>query len=165
MKKTAGQLVADHNIKNIGLEDDVIEYRRMMEPSIIADIHATIAKALKCPVYDNKDFYIVLLMNTERMLGALQFRTFARRSCPTPVYQQGVWKYHYASGTLEFLWSIPDQVLYWHVYHNAPKYLKDKECYEMARTVCMMESGELLEWVIKENGEKPDVIISVKEAA
>jgi hypothetical protein len=39
----------------------------------------------------------------------------------------------------------------------------DKECADLAKFVILMESGELLEWVKKENGEKRDAVIKIQE--
>lgn len=161
-KKSYGQLVNEHWAKKHTNDDDVIEYRRMMEPEILKNIHDTVAKALKQELYRNKDFYIVLLMKTERMGGVPRTFVLARRSCPTATYQQSVWKYHYISGELEFMWCIPDQVLYWHIIRNSHKYLSDPETQGIAKFCILMESGELEDWIIKENGEKPDALIQYK---
>jgi hypothetical protein len=104
----------------------------------------------------------VLAMKTERVGGVPRTWVFARQSCPTPTYQQSVWKCHHQTGALEYLWCIPDQVLYWHVIHNAHKYINDAETAGMAKFCLLMESNELIEWVIKENGEKPDGVIQYK---
>jgi len=164
MKKTYGQHVFEHFSKTHEVEDDVIEYRRQMEPAIMRNIHETVANAKDKDLYSNHDFYVVLLMKTERIGGATRTFTLARRSCPTATYQQSVFKYHHVTGDLEFLWCIPDQVLYWHVIRNAGKYLADKETKGMAQFCLLMESGELMQWIVKENGEKPDGIIVYKDA-
>lgn len=161
VKKTAGQVILDHNLKNYDLESDIIEYRRCMEPGIIDQIYDTARKSAKNDLYLHKDFYIVLITTNDRVLRMPKVITLARRSCPTPVYKQSVWKYHHFSDSLEFLWSIPDMLLYYHILKNKQKYLQDKECSELAKFVLLMESGELLEWVKKENGEKVDAIIRV----
>ena len=44
------------------------------------------------------------------------------------------------------------------------QYLNRKETNRLAQFVLMMESGSLLEWVKKENGELADAIISVKKS-
>lgn len=162
-KKTYGEQVLEHWGKKHENEDDVIEYRRKMELEIIRNIQETVTRSKDQDIYKNKDFYIVLLMKTERVGGVPRTFVMARRSCPTAVYQQSVWKYHNVTGDLEFLWCIPDQVLYWHVIRNAGKYLADKETAGMAKFCLLMESGELMQWIIKENGEKPDGIIVYKE--
>ena len=160
-KKTYGETIIDHQGKNLTLDDDIIEYRRQMEPSILKDIAETAAKAQQNDLYRNKDFYIVMLIKKERIGQVPRTYIFARRSCPSPIYKQSVWKYRRNSDQLEFLWSIPDSLLYHHIMENLTKYLADKECSDLAKFVLLMESGELLEWVKKENGEKRDAVIKI----
>ena len=62
--------------------------------------------------YCGKDFYIVLITIIDRVLRQPRIIPLARKSCPTPVYKQSVWKYKHTSAYLEFLWSIPDSILY-----------------------------------------------------
>lgn len=160
-KDTYGSIMTRHNARELSLEDDVIEYRKAMEPDIVKNIENTVQNALREPQYSGKDFYIVLLMKVERIGGAPRTLVLARQSCPTPVYKQSVWKYHRASGSLEFLWSIPDGITYYHILRNKDKFLLDKELSQLTQFVLLMESGELLEWVKKENGEKIDAVIKI----
>lgn len=161
-RETYGKIVYEHMGKH-ALEDDVIEYRRLMEPEVLHKIDVAIRQALNHPVYDNKDFYIVLLFKVERIGQAPRTFALARQSCPTPVYKQAVWKYHRSSGDLQFLWSIPDAILYHHICNNPAQYLADKETEHIAKFVLLMESGELLEWVKKENGGKKDAVIKINQ--
>lgn len=162
-KKTYGQTIVDHREKNLTLDDDVIEYRQEMEPGIMRDIEQTAKKAKNTALYKGRDFYIVLLIKVERIGQAPRTLTFARRSCPTPTYKQSVWKYKTVSDTVEYMWTIPDAILYHHILRNSQKYLMDKECADLAKFVLLMESGELLDWVKKENGEKIDAVIKNNE--
>jgi hypothetical protein len=161
MKKTVGQQVQEHNDKNIPLEDNVREYTNEMVPLLLQIIYEAIDKALTSPLYHHKNFYIVLVKNVDRVLGQPKFQCWARRSCPTPVYKQDVFKYHYLSGDLEFMWTIPASARYWDILKNKDKYLQNKETRRLARFVLMMESGELLDFAKKENGELPDAIITI----
>jgi hypothetical protein len=52
--------------------------------------------------------------------------------------------------------------LYYHIINNQLKYLNDKETAELAKFVILMERGELLQWVKKENGEKIDAVFGSK---
>lgn len=160
-KKAAGQQILEHDSLKLDLDDDISEYRKAMEPDIMARIYDTANKAKGQNGYTNTDFYIVLITTVDRVLRQPKVISLARKSCPTPVYKQSVWKYHNFSDTLEFLWSIPDQILYYHILHNKDKYLLDKETQDIAKFVVLMESGDLLEWVKKENGEKKDAVIKI----
>lgn len=163
MKKKFGTQILEHQSKQLTMDDDVIEYRRQMEGDIMANVHNAALQAKEQPLYKNRDFYVVLLILKERFADTPITKALARRSCPTPVYKQSVWKYYHVSGTLEFLWVIPDAVLYHHILKNTPKYLDDKETKQLAQYVILMESGELLDWVKKENGEKVDAVIKINK--
>lgn len=159
--KKAGQIILEHDQQRLDMEDDITEYRRSMEPEIMQMIIKTAENVKDQEFYYNEDFYIVLLQTVDPVLKQPKNIVLARKSCPTPVYKQSVWKYHTLTDHLEFMWSIPDVLLYYHIVHNASKYLQDKETKELAQFVILMESGELLEWVKKENGEKVDAVIKI----
>jgi hypothetical protein len=162
-KKLAGQKILEHDTLALDFEDDIVEYRRAMEPDIMDSIYKAVDKSRFTDGYYNKDFYVVLITTGDRVLRQPKIISLVRKSCPTPVYKQSVWKYINATGKLEFLWSIPDAILYYHILKNQDKYLLDKETMDLARFVILMESGELLEWVKKENGEKIDAVITINK--
>ena len=58
----------------------------------------------------DKDFYVVVLFKKERLLhNVVRQYFFPRISCPTPEYDQVVYKYHRERDELEFLWVVPDK--------------------------------------------------------
>ena len=162
-KKLAGQVIHEHDSLALDFEADLIEYRQAMEPDIMMRLNNTVEKTKHQEGYCNKDFYVVLITVADRVLRQPKIITLARKSCPTPVYKQSVWKYRTESGRLEFLWSIPDAILYYHILRNQLKYVNDKETAELAKFVILMENGELLQWVKKENGEKIDAVIKIEK--
>ncbi len=160
-KKTYGQVMNDHWSKEHTAEDNVREYSREIGKDVIKDIYRVIEESKNIDLYKNKDFYIVLGSKIQKFGQAFEPLVWARRSCPTPVYSQCVWKYHHLSGALEFIFNIPDRFRYYDMVKNSSKYLKgSKDESEQCKTVLLMESGELLTWVKKQNGEKIDAIIS-----
>lgn len=162
-KKTYGEIIKEHSLKNLTLEDDVIEYRKQMEPDVLKKIYAAAAQAKHHPAYSGKDFYISLHWIIERLGQGFKPLPIARRSCPTPVYKQTVWKYRTDSDDLELLWTIPTQETYYGILRNQIHYLSDPETQFSAQCVILMESGELLKWVKKENGNKPDGVIKINQ--
>ena len=162
-KKKAGQIILEHDAKSLDLESDIIDYRRTMEPDIIRYLRDTANRAKDAEGYRGKDFYIVLLTTNDRVLRQPKLTYLARKSCPTPVYKQSVWKYKNSTGELDFLWAIPDSILYHHILRNQTQCLNDKETAQLAQFVILMENGELLKWVKKENGEKIDAVIRINK--
>ncbi len=162
-KKLAGQVVLEHDALALDFDADIIEYRRAMEPDIIGRLRDTANKSKNQDGYRGKDFYIVLITTIDPILRQPKLIALARKSCPTPVYKQSVWKYKNSSGELEFIWSIPDAILYYHILRNQSKYLTDKDTADLAKFVILMESGDLLRWVKKENGEKIDAVIKINK--
>ena len=160
MNNNYGSTVHKINTTEV-MEDDVIEYRRQIEKDIIKRKADLIVETKNSTRYRGKDFYICLLTKIERIGQQPQFILLARLSCPTPTYKQTVWKYNHVSDSEEFVWTIPDAILYYHVLKNAHKYLIDPETKELAQFVTLMESGEMEKWVIKENGNLKDAIIKI----
>lgn len=161
--KTVGQQVQENNDKRQQLDDDVREYSKAMAPDWLKLIDEAITLALNHDIYRNRDFYLELVKKNNHLLGMPDFKVNVFRACPTPRYRQDIFKYHYQSGALEFLWCIPGAMRYWNIVHNAKEYLMNKETKRLAQFVLSMQSGELEKWVDKENGNKPNATLSIKK--
>lgn len=70
--------------------------------------------------FDKQDFYVVVLTKRERLMDKL-FRLYyaARHSCPTPEYDQSVYRFSAKDEHLSFLWTIPDKETCFHLRDNA----------------------------------------------
>ncbi len=56
------------------------------------------------------DFFIVVLQKKEKILENVVRNQFLyRRSCPTPTYNQSVFRYLFKDDELEYIWSLPDK--------------------------------------------------------
>lgn len=56
------------------------------------------------------DFFVVALLKKEKLLeNVLRNYFIATKDCPTPTYDQTVYRYNYSKGDIEFLWVIPDR--------------------------------------------------------
>jgi hypothetical protein len=116
----------------------------------------TIEKArLKYPA----DFFIVVLSKLERALS-LDGRPFIRRLiadtavCPSPFYDQVVYKYHRNAEDLQFLWSIPDPETCSYLENHSS--MIPKEEYQLLDFVQRYHNGSLLNWAKRLNNEDPD---------
>jgi len=60
-----------------------------------------------------QDFYIVVETKKEpKMKNVIRNYFIIRQSCPTPQYDNAVYKYHYIPDELEFLWVLPSRQIY-----------------------------------------------------
>lgn len=74
-----------------------------------------------------KNFFVAVLTKHERALKDV-FRNYfhPRMTCPTPNYDQALYKYNHKRETIEFIWVIPDQRTCNMLYMNKDKvYGKD----------------------------------------
>lgn len=56
------------------------------------------------------DFFVVVLFKKERLLrNVVRQYFFPRKSCPLPEFDQVVYHFHRKTGSLDFLWVVPDQ--------------------------------------------------------
>lgn len=161
-KKKVGQIIQENNERNLDLEDDLRAYSEAVMQANYKELQETAAEGSKRDGYENKDFYLVMIPLNERgLLNTPKCIIVARRTPPTPVYKQIVYKYHHMSAELEYLWTIPSQKTYWHLWHNRHKYTNSSnpEVQRLCRFVILMETGELEKWVQKEEGYKKNALI------
>lgn len=104
-------------------------------------------------IYDGQEFYIVVLTKWERILGhkVLHPLFMPRRSCPTPEWDQTVYRCPRDSGEIEYLWTLPDKETY-NQYLANPELVHPDE-FQLLSFVLKDKNGELLALVKKLNGE------------
>lgn len=149
------------NLKSVGLEDDVREYSKEWAKELWPKLTESCSLLKDTTKYKDKNFYLVLIKRFNPAKNKPESIIIPRLSCPTPVYKQDVFKYHCVSGSLEYLWTIPDKFKYYHILNNKQRYYENKETRRLCQFVVLMETGDLLKWVKKENGEKPDAALSI----
>jgi hypothetical protein len=100
-------------------------------------------------------FFIVVLTKNERLLRNV-FRNyfFARRTCPTPDYDQSVFRYDSIDESIDYLWTIPSQDACFHLLSNASEVHKSER--ELLEFVSKFKRGELFRLAKKLNGERPN---------
>lgn len=162
-KKKVGQQVAEHNAKNLQFEDDIREYTLSMGKEQRRRLEAFAIETSQRTRFKHKNFYISLVVTVDPLLQEPKWIVLpARISCPTPCYQHTVFKYHWVSGDLEYLWHIPSKAKAMHIQKNLKDYYENPSTRTVAAFVDSAHSGRLLRWVIKENGEKPDALVMHK---
>lgn len=150
-KKTVGEISSELKQKEAPTRDP-IELQREMHKDYEKNI---IQCALDNKKHYDSDFYIVVITKRERLLeNVIRNYFLARSSCPTPDYDQAVYKYEMAKDRILFLWVIPckDAV------DMLTKYAREvvPEERQLLDFVLKFNDGTLLAWSKKLNGEKKD---------
>jgi len=108
------------------------------------------------------DFFLVVITKKERLLDNVLRNYFIhRQTCPTPEWDQAVYKYHRAGDHLEFLWVVPSKDTCMHMTENAITI--DKEQRELLKFVLDFNDGTLLQKAKTLNGERENVILTADE--
>jgi len=104
------------------------------------------------------DFYVCVITKKERLMdNVLRNYFLARSTCPTPDYDQTVYKYHRASGAIQFLWVLPSKDTCDLFKQNALQIAPEEK--HLLTYILMDSSGELLALSKKLNGESAKSII------
>jgi hypothetical protein len=105
--KTLGKMVVEKNEEYTPEHVSVTELIREANKDYGSELRTCIDNGKK--IYDN-DFFIEILYKVERLMQDVNRLYFIPRlSCPTPNFDQHVYKYHRGSDMLEFIWVVPDK--------------------------------------------------------
>lgn len=161
-KKTAGQIVSELMQKTPDTTDP-IELQRAQEEEYIKCLIGQVQWGKK---HLQGDFFIEVNSKKERALAGMVTRNLhaARQSCPTPFYDQAVYKYFHAVEELAFIWVIPDQGTCAWFQANALNIPSDQK--ELLNFVLSYYDGSLLQLAKKLNNEADEApsIILFKES-
>ena len=148
-KETVGKISLDLLQKDPPTRDP-IELEREMHKDYEANIYECISRGQRdC----SGDFYVVVLTKTERLLSnVIRNYLFYRNSCPTPEYDQTVYRYDKKDKALEFLWVIPSEDACIYLKINA--LLVDKSEHDLLRFVLDFYDGTLDRKVKRLNNEE-----------
>ena len=151
MKKTVGQASIDL-LKKEHQQLNPMEYMREMLTDYESNINECVDRYKKA---FNDDFYVVVITKKEPLLkNVLRSYFTARISCPTPDYDNAVYKYTKENESLEFLWVIPSKDTCELLMDNAA--IVDKSEWGLLRYVLQFSDGTLFRQCKKLNGETID---------
>jgi len=150
-KKTVGAVSLEFAQKTPDSRDP-IELEREMHRDYEENIHKAIEDGKNTI---EGDFFITVITKKERLMkNVLRHYFLARKSCPSPDYDQTVYHYHRYDDRLEFLWVLPSKdtcVLF----KDNMLQIDPKER-ELLNFILMDSCGELLALSKKLNGEVKD---------
>ncbi len=99
------------------------------------------------------DFYVVVITKKERLMVNVLRNYFVRRaSCPTPDYDQTLYKYIRHGDQVELLWCIPDRETC-HIFRDNMLIIAPEEK-KLLEYVLAFSSGELFKYAKIANGEE-----------
>lgn len=155
-KETIGKLSSDLIVKQV--DDTHTAHDQMQEQLTDWDQELWICVEHCLRDYPVGDFYVLVVTKKERLLSnVLRNYFFGRFSCPTPEYDQVVYKYHRKDNRLEFLWVVPCKETC-EVMKRFPLDVPPEES-ELRDFVLSFEDGSLLKLSKKLNGEQQDALI------
>lgn len=113
-RETVGK-ISSELLKKTAVTNDPIEIERAMHEGYVKNILECINDAPNS--YGDAYFIVVITKKEPLMPNVLRNYFLARKSCPTPDYDQAVYLYNKILEELTFLWVIPSK--------DACLYLKD----------------------------------------
>jgi len=153
-RKTIGALSQELLQKEFDTRDP-IELQREMQKKYIDSL-------IEC-VEHNKhlhkgDFYIIVITKKEPLMqNVMRNYFFARNSCPTPDYDQSVFRYKSATEELEFLWCIPDRETCFIFLENKDKVVFEET--ELLQNIIDFNDGSLYKLAKKFNNEVDNSVV------
>lgn len=102
-----------------------------------------------------RDFFIIVITKNEKLLTNV-FRNyfFHRSSCPTPDYDQTVFRCNRESTSIDYLWTIPSRDACFHLKEHALEVHADEK--HLLKFVLEFADGTLFKLCKKLNNEEPD---------
>lgn len=101
------------------------------------------------------DFFVVVITKKEPLFpNVLRHYYFWRISCPTPDYDQTVYKYTRDAQKIDFIWTIPSRDTSFLLREN--KLIVDPTEYGLLEFVLKFDDGTLRKLAKKLNGEKEE---------
>lgn len=147
-KKTVGAIAAELLQKPDGPTNPQ-EYQRAQEKDYLAKLLVTAQEGLK--LY-NSDFYIVVITKKERLMeNVIRNYFFSRKTCPTPDYDQTVYKFNHGKDDIEFLWTIPAKDICFDLLENKHRITREEQ--DLLECVMRYAEGTLMKLAQSENKE------------
>jgi hypothetical protein len=158
IKETVGKQLFDKLMKEKPESVPVMVMSEAMNENHMPELLLCVDRSYACFM---GDFYIEVLKKREKALGTV-FRTYfnPRSTCPTPMFDQDVYKYDKTKGSLDYLWSVPDKDTCYYLRDNI-QYVVPEERMLLSYVISYFD-GSLLKVCKKLNGESLEAGVSLQ---
>ncbi len=153
---TVGKFATDLMAKDDGYQVSVIDQAQENTKEYLKELYAAVDNGIK--QFPNSDFYIHVETKKEKLLeNVLRNYFIPRKSCPTPNYDQSVFKFINDKGDLVFMWNIPDRGTCFYFKENYAQIPAEEK--ELLIFIRMFDDGTLLKLAKRLNGEETETIV------
>lgn len=153
--ETVGKISTDLQAKDDGYQISAIDQQRAMTEDYMKNLFEAVDRGYK--KYKG-DFFIHVETKREKLLeNVLRNYFIIRETCPTPNYDQTVFRYHREKGDIQFFWTIPDRGTCFYFKQNALQVVDEEK--ELLRFVLQFDDGTLLKLCKKLNNEETETIV------
>ena len=152
-KETVGKIATDLQAKDDGYQINAIDQAAENTKDYLKNLYEAVDRGIL--KYPNEDFYIHVETKKEKLLeNVLRNYFIVKHDCPTPNYDQSVFKYIYKAGDLVFMWVIPDRGTCFYFKENWKEIPAEEK--DLLNFIRMFDDGTLLKLAKRMNGEKDD---------
>lgn len=152
MEKKNKKTVGAHSLElslQIPEKISIIEQQQAMQEDYMKYLLDIVDEGFK--LYPG-DFYVVVITKNEKLMPNV-FRNyfFHRSTCPTPDYDQSVYRYNRSAERVEYIWTIPTKEACLYILDN--QLIIDKSEHDLLNFVLDFKNGKLYDLAKKFNKE------------
>lgn len=118
-KKTVGAIAREFLQKEPDSTDPIELEREIHKDTYEDNVYLAISEGKK---RYKSPFFVVVITKKERLMeNVLRHYFFPRQSCPTPTWDQTLYRYKAEGDQIEFMWTVPDKQTCELILHNKMK--------------------------------------------
>lgn len=150
-KKTVGQVSSELSQK-AHESGSVVDKAREMQEDYMKNLLESVDRG--CKDFIGDFFTVVVTKNEKLMPNVFRNYFFNAIACPTPTYDQTVFRYNREAGRIEYIWTIPSKDACIHLLKNAHLIHKDEQ--QLLEFVKKFADESLFTLAKRLNNEKED---------
>ena len=155
-RETVGKISSDLIQKPLETKDAIEQTNAMLE-NYPKDIEKCVFRGKN--LYPGEDFFVVVIQKQERLMkNVIRSYFFPRRTCPTPNYDQIVYKYTLQNDQIDLIWVIPNREMSIDFVRN--RELVPPQAMSLLKYILDFEDGSLTRRM-KELNKEEDLITGV----